>query len=163
MGEYQSWSDYMLSYQSGQSKLAGLASDNGIDTSLVEKATALLLKHRNLFAQVQPRLLHTDFSPKHILVNGDHITGLIDFENCKGGDNSFDFAWWDYFYRNQNHLKWLREGYQELGELGENFDLRLQLMKVYFGLMFLEWYGEQKNPAISHVKETFRVDIEALT
>jgi aminoglycoside phosphotransferase (APT) family kinase protein len=39
-----------------------------------------------------PCWIHADFRPGNILVEGDRITGLIDFESARGGSAGFDFT-----------------------------------------------------------------------
>lgn len=41
------------------------------------------------------RLLHGDFTPLHILVSGDRITGVIDMEHASSGDPLEDLAGWN--------------------------------------------------------------------
>lgn len=39
-----------------------------------------------------PCLVHFDYRPGNVLVENGHITGLIDFESCRGGSADLDFT-----------------------------------------------------------------------
>ena len=40
-----------------------------------------------------PRLVHGDLGPEHIRVDGDAVTGVIDWGDCGVGDPALDLAW----------------------------------------------------------------------
>jgi aminoglycoside phosphotransferase (APT) family kinase protein len=41
----------------------------------------------------QPRLVHADLGPAHVLAAGDELTGVIDWSDARIGDAALDFAW----------------------------------------------------------------------
>jgi aminoglycoside phosphotransferase (APT) family kinase protein len=43
--------------------------------------------------EFEPRLLHADLGPAHILSRGDELTGVIDWGDTRIGDPALDFAW----------------------------------------------------------------------
>jgi len=43
-----------------------------------------------------PRLVHGDLGPQHILVLGEEVTGVIDWGDCCVGDPALDLAWTRY-------------------------------------------------------------------
>ncbi len=43
-----------------------------------------------------PRLVHGDLGPQHILVVGEEVTGVIDWGDCCVGDPALDLAWTRY-------------------------------------------------------------------
>lgn len=47
-----------------------------------------------LFSQRQAVLAHGDFAPVNVLIEGESITGLVDFESVRLADPLFDAAWW---------------------------------------------------------------------
>lgn len=47
---------------------------------------------------VQPSgLAHGDVQPFNVLVDGERVTGVLDWEAAKAGPIAFDFGWWDWF------------------------------------------------------------------
>ena len=43
--------------------------------------------------EFEPRLLHADLGPAHILARGDELTGIIDWSDARIGDPALDLAW----------------------------------------------------------------------
>ena len=68
------------------------ATKMGMATSDVDRGLDILKQNARLFENVSSQLLHSDFSSKHILVDGNTITGILDFEGSKSGDPVWDFA-----------------------------------------------------------------------
>jgi aminoglycoside phosphotransferase (APT) family kinase protein len=47
-----------------------------------------------LFSHRQAVLAHGDFAPVNVLIDGESVTGLVDFESVRLADPLFDVAWW---------------------------------------------------------------------
>lgn len=60
----------------------------------VDRGLALLAGHRDLYAWDTPVLLHGDFGPGNILVEGDRISGVIDMQDAMGGHPLFELTVW---------------------------------------------------------------------
>jgi aminoglycoside phosphotransferase (APT) family kinase protein len=43
--------------------------------------------------EFEPRLLHADLGPAHVLARGDELTGIIDWSDARIGDPALDLAW----------------------------------------------------------------------
>jgi aminoglycoside phosphotransferase (APT) family kinase protein len=56
--------------------------------SQIIEAYPILFSHRPLV------VAHGDFAPVNVLIDGDSITGLIDFESVRLADPLLDAAWW---------------------------------------------------------------------
>jgi fructosamine-3-kinase len=86
----------------------------------------------------RPALVHGDFHPKHILVDEDgNISGLVDFEACRGGDLIYDLAAWDYLQRDLFPLGWLLGGYQRHTTVPDDWPVRLGVYRVVLGLFYI--------------------------
>lgn len=158
-GKLTTWEDYMMEVVKNREKILTSAKNVGISETDIERGFAILEKNSEMFKSVKPHLLHGDFSTKHILISGDEITGLIDFENCKSGDPIVDFAWWSYFYSDEL-LGWLKTGYSKKTKLDPEFDKKLVLYRIRLGLSLITYYEEENHTTgIKHTKEKLAEDV----
>ncbi len=158
--EFKSWPEFILALEKKREKITQAATRTGIEMSDIDEAFKILTASKDLYEGVKPQLLHGDFSTKHLLVEGNHITGVIDFENCKGGDPVYDFAWFDYFYGHHIPLDWLKKGYQNKQVLEDRFKDKLFTYKIYLGLGFIDYYQSENNqPGINHTKMRLQEDL----
>jgi aminoglycoside phosphotransferase (APT) family kinase protein len=56
--------------------------------------TAVIAEWPTLFSHRQAVLAHGDFAPVNVLIDGESITGLVDFESVRLADPLLDAAWW---------------------------------------------------------------------
>ena len=109
----------------------------GISKEVIEEAFSFLQKYVDQFNNSNNVLLHNDFSPKHILINNEEITGILDFETCRAGDPVQEFARWEYYYKDSFPLEWLIEGYTNKEILKSDFALKKMYYKLYKSLILL--------------------------
>lgn len=114
------------------------------DRSLAERGSHLLLRRLDDVPDSdEPRLVHFDLRPGNVLVNDGCLTGIIDFEACRGGHPSMDFfKLWQQVPR---HLDGILEGYCDVAgsradwaELDTLLPL-VQIYAAYHGLAGLAW------------------------
>jgi aminoglycoside phosphotransferase (APT) family kinase protein len=110
---------------------------------VVERAVAEIERHALDVSDVEPRLVHGDFGPKHIFVDHEQITGIIDWGEARSDDPVEDFAWWNFWHRGAAPLAWLIEGYEDRSLFDATFALRLQVAQLCLGLQCLEYYDGQ--------------------
>jgi aminoglycoside phosphotransferase (APT) family kinase protein len=145
VGGHESWESYMFRPLRAQ-QVKGLlesAERVGIPKIQIDQALQILASHTEQYRDTTPHLLHGDYGPKHILIEGGNISGILDFENAKSGDPIYDFAWWSYFDKNRPPLEWMKEGYERVAKLPDNFELKLRLNRLRIG-MDLVWYYDQE-------------------
>ena len=142
VGKFETWSKYMLNENKNSDAVLEKARSIGVDPSLIQQALAILEENQDIYKDVDSRLAHSDYHTKHILINKGKISGVIDFENCKAGDIAYDFAYWEYFGKNSPPVEWLMEGYKRNGNIGENFETRIHLVKIKIALSLLSVYSE---------------------
>ncbi|HSX31303.1 MAG TPA: phosphotransferase [Candidatus Saccharimonadales bacterium] len=95
---------------------------------------------KNIFAE-PPHLLHGDFGPKHIFVDdSDEITGIIDLEQASSGDMVLDLAGWQFWFKESVPIDWLLAGYSRAGNVGDNFEARMNLAQLHATLGLLDYY-----------------------
>lgn len=162
-GSYDSWEEYMLAWNlKGREHIESSAKAIGLDVKAVRRAMGILEEHKSVFGNIGPHLLHSDYGGDHIFVKNGEISGIIDFENCRGGDIANDFSWWSFYGRNRPPIEWLEEGYKREGNFGDNYDLRLRLGKIKLGLD-LVWYYQNENhqTGIDLVKRNLNEDVNS--
>lgn len=147
VGDCDSWKSYMLRSLRPQQVKGTLESAKraGIATTQIDQALRIIGDNSKLYEGVSPHLLHGDFGPKHILVGEGLITGIIDFENCKSGDPTFDFSWWSYFGKNRPSLDWLKSGYERIAKLPPDFERRVLVGKLRLGMDMIWYYDNEEN------------------
>lgn len=67
------------------------------DAARVDEALARLTSCAGLLDSLPHGLAHGDFQPSNLLVAGDRVSGVLDWEAAKAGPPAFDFGWWDWF------------------------------------------------------------------
>lgn len=147
VGKYETWELFMLKVLTSK-KVKGVldaANKAKVPKDQINEALRIIKENSIIFQGITPHLIHGDFGPKHILVEGNMITGIIDFENARSGDIVWDFAWWSYFGKNRPPIEWLMEGYEKLSKLPGDFDLRLRLYRLRMGLDLICYYVGEKH------------------
>jgi len=144
IGGHESWESYMLRLRQQQVKgLLKSAQKAGISKDQIDKALQILGDHIEQYQGVTPHLLHGDYGPKHILVEDGQVSGILDFENATSGDPIYDFAWWSYFGKKRPSIEWLKEGYEKVAELPNDFELRLRLGRLRLGMDMIWYYDHE--------------------
>lgn len=142
---FKTWSDFIFNLESKREKIINAGKIVGADKTLIDKAFSLLRENEALFNIKEAKLLHGDFSPKHLIVHDNKIVGVIDFEGAKGGDPVRDIAWVSYFYHDTFPIEWLKEGYENKNIFDDNFDLKMKLYRLHMSLDLLEYFQADKN------------------
>jgi Ser/Thr protein kinase RdoA (MazF antagonist) len=60
--------------------------------AIIDSVPGLLANRRQV-------VCHGDFGPQNVLVQGGHVTGLLDLEDARVGDSLLDVAWWAWLVR----------------------------------------------------------------
>jgi aminoglycoside phosphotransferase (APT) family kinase protein len=112
----------------------------GLSPALLERATDELARADAILGE--PRLVHHDFGPKHLLVRDDDtISGLLDFGRVESADPVLDFSGWRYWYERDLPLDWLRCGYERIRPVGQRFEERLRVALLLELLHLLRHYA----------------------
>lgn len=104
----------------------------GVPRDTLDAARDRLASSDHLWGE--PRLLHGDFLPEHVLVLDSRVTGVIDFGAACSGDPAYDLAYWSFFrgFDGETTLDptpraALIEGYRRANDLGDHLQTRIDL------------------------------------
>ena len=79
----------------------------------------------------QAVLVHNDFADWNLLTDGIDITGILDWDECVGGDAIADIACWSTFFEPER-LKGFLEGYWQVAQKPDNFDAKFELLRLRY-------------------------------
>lgn len=91
------FADIMVDLIDQRAEVLSAARHWSIPDADVDRGLALLAEHRDLYARDTPVLLHGDFTPDNILVDGDRISGIIDMQDAMGGHPLFELTPWQLY------------------------------------------------------------------
>jgi aminoglycoside phosphotransferase (APT) family kinase protein len=141
-GQFATLDDWIQSYITKEADYKRLFKLHNMSESTFDAVVSKLVTAKQLFDS-RPHLLHVDFGPKHIFVDdNDNISGVIDFERAETGDIATDFASWHFWFDKLVPTKWLYDGYQRISSLGDNFEARLQIVKLKELLHLIRYYTD---------------------
>ncbi len=95
------------------------------------KKVTNLLEESKLIACVSPRLLHNDMADWNVLAENTHLSAVLDWDECFGGDPVADIACWSLFFPFERLQKFLN-GYRAIATLGDNFDGKLHIYRLRY-------------------------------
>ena len=149
-------------YLAWDDRAADAALANGISRAHVDQAARLLETHRQIWTP--PRLLHGDWLPEHVLVEGDTVAGIIDFGNTRSGDPAYDIAYWQFFWDADLYpTSALLDGYRRASDTGQLLDARVHLCRLSLSMRALSYYmaASRSFPA-QHAAQRFAEALAAL-
>jgi len=159
-GEHASLAGIFSEANLSERVLLAAAEAASLDPHIVKRARHILDEFPKRYAPVAPHLLHGDFAPKHLLVQDGKITGIIDFENARGGDPVQEFANWQFFFEDEYPIDSLQKGYCDKPVFIGDFDRRFLLWRILIGLSSLSYYVAEGNQSgIHHCKKRIPNDV----
>jgi len=78
-----------------------------------------------------PRLIHNDMADWNMLTNGEAITGVLDWDECHGGDPIADLACWSTFFTMNRYQKFLN-GYKSVASLPVDYEKRFHFYRLRY-------------------------------
>lgn len=161
VGKFETFKDMMLDREAERGEYMRLAKRINLDSQVIERAMKIISDHQDLYEEVGSVLNHGDFGPKHIMVDGDKITGILDWGEAQGNSPVYDIARWDYWFGDWIPTEWLKEGYTDKSIFDENFELLTKLIHLRSSLILIFWYDEFKYPmGVERAKEKLLKDLE---
>jgi Ser/Thr protein kinase RdoA (MazF antagonist) len=110
-----------------------LAREGILTTEQSQAVTALYSDDNPLLDVPQAVLVHNDFADWNLLTDGEEVTGILDWDECVGGDSVSDIACWSTFF-DPERLKGFLDGYWQVAEKPVEFDDRFELLRLRYVL-----------------------------
>ncbi|GHO49149.1 phosphotransferase family protein [Ktedonospora formicarum] len=145
-GQQTSFTDIMLMANERETELSTAAAHWHIPTQKITTSLKLLDTHRELYTFSMPVLVHGDFGPQHIFVEDDHISGLIDMQDCSGNHPVIDFVNWDAYYRERVPTSTLMASYGNQEIFTDNYEALFHLVLLREALIMLMVNAAHQNP-----------------
>ncbi|HYK08229.1 MAG TPA: aminoglycoside phosphotransferase family protein [Candidatus Eisenbacteria bacterium] len=79
------------------------------------------------------RIVHNDFADWNLLTNGTEITGILDWDECCGGDPIADLACWSMFFNIDRYEHFLK-GYESLAKLPDDYEKRFHYYRLRYAI-----------------------------
>ena len=141
-GDKPNFQEEMTRETEKEEKYMALAKKMGIPEEQMAKAFKTLTERVPKYADMKPTFNHGDFGPKHIMYDGDNVTGILDFGDVLSSAAIYDFARWEYWYGNDERFAWLKEGYSDKSIFADSEELS-RLIQLYMNLGIIKWYDKQ--------------------
>ena len=162
VGQYPSLSAMILEKVAQEEHLLQLAEETGFEKQKMIHILTILSEHQSLYEVEKPVLNHGDFGPKHIMVQGDTITGIIDRGEAASNTPVYDFAYWDYWRGDILPIALLKDAYPNKSIFDDQFESLMSIFKLYLGIGLLYHYRQAGyQSAIEKVKLRFDRDLTA--
>jgi len=128
-GQYESFDQHI--FASLIEDLAYLVESGNITEIQRGKIQNLFENNRNLMECDTPVLIHNDVADWNTLSEGEHVTGIIDWDECFSGDPVMDFSAYSLFF-GEPRMTWFKEGYSETNKIPDQFEDKFQLFKLRY-------------------------------
>jgi Ser/Thr protein kinase RdoA (MazF antagonist) len=110
------------------SELVKRAILNDTQAKAVDK---LLREDHPLLSCRQAVLIHNDMADWNVVTDGTEITGLLDWDECVGGDPVTDIACWSTFF-DPSRLEGMLKGYWTVAQKPADFDEKFELLRLRY-------------------------------
>lgn len=114
---------------------------NGVDKELLEDAFGILEKEGKGIGEFNPVLSHNDFGPKHIMVDDEKVTGILDWGEAVGHSPVNDFAGFLLWYP-EIPLDAVKEGYGQREIFDDKFEATTRTLALDKALDAMRWYAK---------------------
>lgn len=143
-----------------------LRSEGVLDNNQVAVITGLFGGDSPLLATQQAVLVHNDFADWNLLTDGKDVTGVLDWDECVGGDPVSDIACWSTFFEPQRLNDFLK-GYWEIAQKPADFQDRFELLRLRYVLskmtLRMRRYTWEKSDVMRERIETGKVHLDQST
>lgn len=145
-GEQASFAEIMLMANEREAELYEAAKKWHVPAQSITTGLTLLDTHRELYQCNTPVLVHGDLAQKHILVDGDHISGIIDMQDSSGNHPVIDFVMWDAYWSEGIPTSRLMASYGNKSLFTGSYDTLFHLVLLRESFIMLMVHAARENP-----------------
>ncbi len=145
-GQQTSFAEIMLMANERQAELYEAAKKWNVPIKNITVGLELLNKHSELYQFNTPVLVHGDLGQKHILVEGDHISGIIDMQDCSGNHPVIDFVMWDAYWSERIPTSKLMASYSNKSLFIGSYNTLFYLVLLRESFIMLMVHAARENP-----------------
>lgn len=113
--------------------LSVLEKESVLTQEQVGRIVELFSDGNPLLSSSRAVLVHNDFADWNLLTDGEKVTGILDWDECVGGDAVSDIACWSTFFAPER-LEGFLEGYWQVADKPADFDDKFQLLRLRYTL-----------------------------
>lgn len=160
-GQYPTLPEYVHSVINEPEKYIEVGSKNDLNPGDIYGSIDAAVRYLPVFAAEPAYLAHGDVGTKHIMVDGEKITGILDFGNIRGSLAVHDFAWWDFWRRKPEQLEWMRKGYDDRTLFDDKYELKFNFIKLLLSLELLHWTASEGHMSgVERAKESIKAGVD---
>ena len=156
-GREKSFAEIMLMANEREVELSEAARKWNVPIKHITTGLELLDMHRELYQLNEPVLVHGDLGQKHILVEGNHISGIIDMQDCSGNHPVIDFVMWDAYWSELVPASRLMASYGNKRLFTDSYDILFHLILLRESLIMVMVHARREQ---SHGVQDFIVNME---
>jgi len=128
-GQYHSFDQHI--YAALDMDLTSLSLQKQITPDQIHTILGIFKENHQLMNCDTPVLIHNDIADWNQLSDGNHVTGIVDWDECISGDPVMEFSAYSLFF-GEPRMTWFKEGYSEVNTLPDNFEKKFQLFKLRY-------------------------------
>ncbi|MBI3366617.1 phosphotransferase, partial [Candidatus Roizmanbacteria bacterium] len=129
VGYHNKWKKHI--YASFTNNLDYLIKNKIILPADRKKIESIYLGRESLLKYDDPRLIHNDIADWNQLCQGNHVTAILDWDECYSGDPVVDFSAWSVFFP-YKRMEYLKQGYLKVSPLPEGFEEKLHFYRIRY-------------------------------
>lgn len=149
-GQYNNLRDHI---EAGLEEDLGYLRDSETITTKQRKTIeSLFSKHMSLCSSQQPVVIHNDIADWNELTDGVHITGMMDWDECVGGDPVMELSAYSLFF-GEPRMSWFIRGYEEVRRLGD-WKEKFELFKLRY--LVSKLHLRKKRATVDHSDQIMR-------
>lgn len=145
-GQQTSFAEIMLMANERQTELYEAAKRWLVPAQKITAGLELLNNHRDLYEFHTPVLVHGDLGLGHIFIEGDHVSGFIDMQDCSGNHPVFDLVNWDAYCSELIPTSRILASYGNQSVFTESYDALFHLVLLRESFIMLMVNAMRENP-----------------
>jgi fructosamine-3-kinase len=129
VGLHNEWREHIFA---AYDKNLQFLTDNQVITKDQRKTIEKIFStHESVIECNSPRLIHNDIADWNQLTFDNHVSGILDWDECFSGDPVMDFAAWSVFFP-YTRMQYLVDGYKQISDLPEGYEEKLHLYRLRY-------------------------------